>query len=298
MGAVIEVEGLTKRYGRQIGVEDLTFHVEAGEVFGYLGPNGAGKTTTIRTLMDLIRPTRGVATVLGLDSRRDSVAVKRRVGYLPGELALYDDLTGDHLLRAFANLRDGVRWDHVSALAQRLDADLHRRIRDLSTGNRRKIGLIQALMHRPELLLLDEPTAGLDPLVQHELYRILEEVRAEGATVFLSSHNLHEVERICDRVAIIREGRLVTIEDVGDLLARSFRELEIHFAGPVSPATFAGLPGVREVSSAGDVLRIHTEGRIDAVVKRAAQHTVVSITTREPSLEDVFLAYYGSDDAP
>jgi ABC-2 type transport system ATP-binding protein len=244
---VIVVEGLTKSYGKQRGVIDLEFAVSPGEVFGYLGPNGAGKTTTIRTLLDFIRPTSGGATIIGLDSRAGSVEIHRRTGYLPGELALYEKLTGAEYLAHFASLRGGVDSGFVGELAERLDVHLGSRIRSLSHGNRQKVGLIQAFMDRPELLVLDEPSSGLDPLVQREFHRLVAEVRGEGRTVFLSSHVMSEVERLCDRVGIIREGRLVTVEDVGDLKARAVRTLDIHFARPVPAEVFSGLPGVQDV---------------------------------------------------
>jgi ABC-2 type transport system ATP-binding protein len=295
MGDVIAVEHLTKSYGCQRGVIDLTFEVQPGEVFGYLGPNGAGKTTTIRTMLDLIRPTSGRATVLGLDSRADPVEIHRRTGYLPGEMALYDRLTGADYLRYLASLRGDVDDTEPVRLAERLDCDLSVPIRSLSHGNRQKVALVQAFMHRPELLILDEPTQGLDPLMQLEFYRLVEEVRADGRTVFLSSHVMPEVERLCDRVAIIREGRLVAVEDVGDLKAHAVRSLSIHFAHPVPPSAFEALPSVREVVAQGDVLHLTVAGPADAVVKEAARHDVVDLESHEPSLEDVFLTFYGRD---
>jgi ABC-2 type transport system ATP-binding protein len=289
---VIAVERLTKSYGRNRGVIDLTFSVSPGEVFGYLGPNGAGKTTTIRTLLDFIRPTSGRAFVFGLDSRRDGLEIHRRTGYLAGEMALYERLTGAEYLRHLGLLRGGVDPEVVRDLADRLDCDLSVRIRSLSHGNKQKVALIQAFMHRPELLVLDEPTQGLDPLIQQEFARMVEEVRREGRTVFLSSHVLPEVERLCDRVAIIREGLLVTIEDVGDLKARQVRMLTIHFAGPAPAGAFEGLPSVRAVRALGDALELTVAGPLDAVVKEAARFEVVDLESHEPSLEDVFLTYY------
>ena len=211
-------------------------------MFGFLGPNGAGKTTTIRVLLDLIRPTSGRALVLGRDSRRETLAIQARSGYLPGELSLYPNLTGRETLRYLANLRGGVDWDYVAALTERLDCDLERKVADLSTGNKRKVGLIQAFMHRPELLILDEPTSGLDPLVQHEFYHLLDEARDAGQTVFLSSHVLPEVQRVCDRVAFVREGELVAVEDVAELMGRAVREIEVVFAEPVAAVGVRGRP--------------------------------------------------------
>jgi ABC-2 type transport system ATP-binding protein len=292
-GAVISAREMTKSYGRSRGVIELTFDVEPGEVFGYLGPNGAGKTTTIRTMLDFISPTTGEIRIFGLDSRRDSVEIHRRIGYLPGELALYERMTAAEYLGYFAALRGGVDEPFVRELADRLALDPSVRIRSLSHGNRQKVGLIQAFMHRPELLVLDEPTQGLDPLVQQTFYEIVRQVRAEGRTVFLSSHVMPEVERLCDRAAIVREGRLVAIEDIGDLRTKSVRTIELHFAGPAPAGAFERLPGVQHASAAGDVLRLRVSGSVDPVIKTAARYEVVDLQSHEPSLEDVFLTFYG-----
>ena len=292
MSAVIQLEGLTKHYGSARGIVDLDLEVSEGEVFGFLGPNGAGKTTTIRLIMDLIRPSEGTARVFSLDARRDATLIQARTGYMPGELALYGGLTGIEMLKYAANLRGGVDWAFVDGLAERLDCDLSRPIGTLSTGNKHKVGLIHALMHRPELLILDEPTSGLDPIVQRELHRLLEEVRAEGRTVFLSSHILPEVESLCDRVGIIREGRLVTIQQVEALKESALSHLEFHFAAEVSADEFSSLPGVREVTAEGTVVRCTVSGSVDAVVKAAARHEVLDLVSHDPSLEQVFLAYY------
>ena len=292
----IETQGLTKYYGKVRGVEALTFQVEQGEVFGFLGPNGAGKTTTIRLALDSIRPTSGAIQVLGLDAHRDSREVHLRIGYLPGELALYDGLTGSEMLHYSANLRGGVDWSFVEELAGRLESDLSRRIRTLSTGNKHKIGLIHALMHRPELLVLDEPTSGLDPLMQQEFHQILTEVRAEGRTVFLSSHILPDVERICDRVAIIRQGELAMVERIEALKSRAVRHVELHFATPVPRETFTNLSGVRNVLVKDRVVSCTVTGTVDAVIKAAAQYEVVNVISHEPSLEELFLAYYSGDE--
>ena len=301
MTATILLETLTKSYGKDRGVADLDLEVEPGCVFGFLGPNGAGKTTTIRVLLDLIRPTSGRALVFGLDSRRESMAIRRRSGYLPGELGLYGRLTGDDTLRYFANLRGGVDPSSSRALCERLDFDTGKKVADLSTGNRRKLGLIQALMHRPELLILDEPTGGLDPLVQHEFYHLVEEAREAGQTVFLSSHNLPEVQRVCDRVAFVREGELVAVEDVAALMGRAVREVEVTFAAPVPVAAFEAVQGVTSATANGAgsgpagarTLRLTVSGSLDATVKLLARYEVVTMTSREPDLEDVFLTFYG-----
>jgi len=300
MGAeapVIQTDGLTKSYGKHRGIVDVSFTVERGEVFGFLGPNGAGKTTTIRTLMDFIRPTGGGAWIFGLDTRAESLEIRGRVGYLPGELSLYQHMRAQDLLRFLGNLRGGVDRAEVERLATRLGADLDRRVGELSSGNKQKVGLIQAFMHRPELLILDEPTAGLDPLVQHELHGMIGEAVADGRTVFLSSHILPEVEALCHRVGIIREGHLVTVEEIDALKARALRRLEIHFAAPVPPEAFANLPGVQDVSTQDSVVRCTVVGALDAVVKAAARYEVVNVVSHEPSLEEIFLGYYGEADA-
>jgi ABC-2 type transport system ATP-binding protein len=296
-GAVVSSRELTKSYGRTRGVIELTFDVEAGEVFGFLGPNGAGKTTTIRTMLDFIAPTSGRIDVFGLDSRAQSVEIHRRVGYLPGELALYEKLTAAEMLGHLAALRGGVDEAYVGDLVERLDLDTSVHIRSLSHGNRQKVGLVQAFMHRPELLVLDEPTQGLDPLVQQTFYEMVADVRAEGRSVFLSSHVMPEVERLCDRVAIIREGRLAAVEDIGDLKMRSVRMIELHFAEAASVDAFANLPGVEIGSSTRDSIHLRVKGSVDPVIKTAARYEVIDMVSHEPSLEDAFLEFYGREDS-
>jgi ABC-2 type transport system ATP-binding protein len=290
--AAIRTEGLTKLYGRTVGIQDLTLEVHAGEVFGFLGPNGAGKTTTIRLLLDFLRPTRGRAEVLGLDARRASVQIRRQLGYLPGDLELYERLSGRELLAYFGDLRGGVDGALVARLADRLDLDLDRRIGALSKGNRQKVGLVQAFMHRSRLLVLDEPTSGLDPLVQHEFHRIVREATEEGAAVFLSSHVLVEVERTVDRVGIVRAGELVVVEVVEALKRRALRELEVHFAVPPPAGMFERLDGVRELARDDSAVRFAVQGSLDRLVKAIAEHVVVNVISREPDLEEIFLGYY------
>jgi ABC-2 type transport system ATP-binding protein len=291
--AILNTSHLTKFYGKQCGIEDINLEVRRGEVFGYLGPNGAGKTTTIRTLLDFIRPTRGTATIFGLDSRLGSVETRRRIGYLPGELSMYGNLTGDELLHYVASLRGGTNLAYATDLAKRMDCDLTRRLKALSHGNRQKIGLIQAFMHKPQLIILDEPTIGLDPLMQQEFYRLISEARNDGRTVFLSSHILPEVERVCDRVGIIREGRLAAVETVEALKSRALRRLEIHFARAVPPEVFLSIPGVRDVVVRDSILSCIVVGSLDMLIKTAARFEVINIVSHEPSLEEVFLTYYG-----
>ena len=288
----LTLRGLTKSYGARRGIAGIDLDVRRGEAFGFLGPNGAGKTTTIRILLDLIRPTAGSAEVLGLDTRTRGIEVRRRTGYLPGDLNLPAQPTGRDYLGHLASLRGGVVAGSVEALAERLGCDLDTRIRTLSHGNRQKIGLVQALMHRPEVLILDEPTQGLDPLVQHEFQRIVREVTAAGSTVFLSSHVLPEVQALCDRVGMVREGRLVAVEDIGVLAARALRTVEFHFAQRAPLAAFTHLPGVRHVEAHGDVVHCQVVGPLDAVVKAAARFEVLDVISHEAGLDEVFMQLY------
>ena len=299
--SIIEVEGLTKSYGGKRGIIDVSFQVGEGEVFGFLGPNGAGKTTTIRVLMALLRADSGTARIAGLDSWDRSLEVKRLLGYVPGEPSLDPNLTGGQLLEYFANLRGGVDQAYLETLIERLDLDTSRKFRQYSTGNKRKVVLIQAFMHRPRVLILDEPTSGLDPLNQQEFDGMVKEAREEGHTVFLSSHVLSEVEKTCTRVGIIREGHLVRIGDVAELKDIKRYEITISFAHPIPVDAFTKLDGVTDVETLrdGSAVRLAMQGAADAVIKAAAQYPVVSLTSYEPSLEDVFLRYYERDgEAP
>jgi ABC-2 type transport system ATP-binding protein len=296
MKAAIETNKLTKWYGRSRGIIDVDLTVEAGQIFGFLGPNGAGKSTTIRLLLDLIRPTSGSARVLGLDIHRDRLAIDRRVSYVPGELSLYGDLTGNQLLTYLGNLQGSVDAAFRDALIQRLELDPSKRIKSLSRGNKQKVGLVAAFMIRPELLIFDEPTAGLDPFIQLEFEHLCEDARAEDRTVFISSHQLPEVEHLCDRVGIIREGRLLAVELIADLKDRALRHLEIDFGSDVPTDGFANLPGVRDLTVDGGVLRCTVMGSLDSLVKTAARYEVKNLRTIETSLEEIFLAYYGAGD--
>jgi len=294
--AVIRTERLTKYYGKARGIIEVDLEVRAGEIFGFLGPNGAGKSTTIRLLLDLIRPTSGRAEVLGLDAHRDRLAIDRRVAYLPGELALYGDLTGAQTLEYLGNLRGRPDRAYRAQLVSRLELDPSRRVRSMSRGNRQKVGLVAAFQDRPELLVLDEPTSGLDPFVQLEFEHLADEVRREGRTVFVSSHILPEVEHLCDRVAIIREGRLLTVESIATLKERALQRLEIDFARAVPAEPFANLPGVRDVTVRDGTLRCTVLGSVDALVKQAARFEVQRVRSVETSLEEIFLAYYGAGE--
>jgi ABC-2 type transport system ATP-binding protein len=294
---VIETEALVKTYRRARGLAGLDLAVHRGEVYGYLGPNGSGKTTTIRLLLDLIRPDGGSVRVLGLDPRRDGPALRRRIGYLPGDFVVDGRQTGRELLTWLGNLRGGVPAGRIGDLARRLGLDLDTRIRGLSRGNRQKVGLVQAFMHDPELLVLDEPTSGLDPLLQQEFVAMVREARGRGRTVFMSSHVMSEVQQTADRVGIIREGRLVAVERVEDLRERAVRRVEIQFDGPVDPDVFAALPGVSDVRLAGDTLRCRLDGRADPLVKAASRYPVVSLLCEEPDLEELFFGFYGRREA-
>jgi ABC-type multidrug transport system ATPase subunit len=293
MTALIETERLTKSYGANRGIVDLDLEVDEGEVFGFLGPNGAGKTTTIRTLLDHLRPTSGRARIFGIETTADPVAIHRRTGYLPGEFTLYDRLTGGQTIEYFGNLRGGVDPAYRASLIERLDLDPSRRFKEYSKGNKQKLGLVVAFQHRPELLILDEPTSGLDPLVQQAFYGLVREAQAEGRTVFLSSHVLSEVERTCDRVAIVRDGRLVRTGRVDTLRDLAHHQVELRFPDGVPTAEFAALPGVSDVVVEDHILRLRVAGPITPVLQAAARHELVDFLAREPSLEETFLAEYG-----
>ena len=295
MTAAIVTERLTKSYGKNRGVVDLDLEIAAGDVFGFLGPNGAGKTTTIRVLLDLIRPTAGRATVLGLDSRRDSLAVRRRVGFLPGELSLYGHLTGEETLRYFANLRGGVDWPYVHSLVERLDFDLTKKVSRPLDRQQAQAGAHPSL---------HAPARAAHPRRADRRPRPAGAARVpplhpggprQGQTVFLSSHVLPEVQRVCDRVGFIREGELVAVEDVSSLTGRAVRELDVVFAQPVSPDVFAHVPGVTAVSGNGSGLHLTVTGPLDATVKKLAEFEVVTMTSREPDLEDVFFHFYSEE---
>ena len=264
-------------------------------MFGFLGPNGAGKTTTIRMLLDLQHPSAGSARVLGLDSRRDTVAIHERCGYLPGELELYPRMTGSQLLDWFAHARGGVEAHFRDELVQRFDVTLDRRIHELSKGNRQKLGIVLAFMHRPELLVLDEPTSGLDPLMQDEFHRLLRETTAEGRTVFLSSHELDEVQRVADRVAIIRQGRLVVSDTVKRLRAQAPQTMELRFRTPIAPAVFESLDGVQNVIVEHDRVTLHTAGELAPLLRVIADHDPVDVVARHTDLDELFLTYYRED---
>jgi ABC-2 type transport system ATP-binding protein len=290
---VVETEGLTKVYGSSRGIEDVTVSIEKAEVFGFLGPNGAGKTTAIRTLLDLLHPTSGRARIFGLDSRRDSVAIRARLGNLPGDFGYGKQATGREALRLLARLRGIDGLGRAEALAERFRADLDRPLGELSRGNRQKIGLILATFHSPELLILDEPTSGLDPLMQEEFLALVGEERERGCTVLISSHELDEVERVCDRVGIVREGRLIAVERIHELLGKASRSFALELADPADlAAELRALAGVSDLRSADDRVSFRFAGDLDAALKAIARHHVVDMELTHPTLEEVFLTFY------
>ena len=296
MTAAIECRGLSKDYGGGRGLFDLDLDVQEGEVLGYLGPNGAGKSTTIRLLMGLIHATRGSAAIFGLDAMRQSVEVKRLVGYVPGELPQFGGLRGADIAGHFGALRGGVDEARVKEIAERLDLDLRLKFREYSSGNKRKLAILLAFMHRPRLLILDEPSSGLDPLNQQELFKLVQEARADGATVFLSSHVLSEVEHVCQRVGIIRRGRLVKVARLEELHEMHVRRVELELGGEAEPGLISGLPGVEDVKADGHRLSFRIKGSFEPVLDALAGRRVLALTSHEPSLEEVFLTYY--EDQP
>ena len=272
---------------------DLDLEVMGGEVFGFLGPNGAGKTTAIRCLMDEIRPTSGSATILGMDVHTDSVKIRHHIGYLPSDLAMYENLTGWDMFRYFANLRGGVDMDYVKQLVERLGAQPDKKVGNLSTGNLQKIGLVQAFMNKPAVVIMDEPSTGLDPLVQREFQTMLREMAAAGHTVFLSSHTLAEVQRVADRVAIIRGGVLQAVEPLEDLRAKAVRRVELAFEESVDQAFFEAIPGVRDVTVTAQRVDFAFEGSVTELLQQVgARYEITDIATREADLEEIFLTYY------
>ena len=294
---VIRIEGLVKDYGDVRALDHLALEVRRGEIFGFLGPNGAGKSTTIRVLLDLLRPTSGHVEVLGVTPQSGGPPLRARVGYLPGELAMTGRVDAGTLLRQLARLRGGRGADRIPELAERLGLDLQRPIRGLSKGNKQKVGVVQAFMHDPELLVLDEPTSGLDPLLQHEFQSLVHEARARGATVFMSSHVLSEIEEVAGRVAIIRAGRLVDVDDVRTLRQRAGQQVELRFRDPVDLDEFEGLPGVRgariDTDATGtNVLTCELHGEPAPLLAVAARHHVVRWIAEDRDLEDLFLDFY------
>jgi ABC-2 type transport system ATP-binding protein len=292
-GPAIRVTGLVKHFGPVEAVRGIDLDVRRGEVFGFVGPNGAGKSTTIRCLLDLIRPTSGSIEVLGLDPRRDGVTARHRIGYVPGELRLPERLTSRQLVVSIGRLRGGLDPRRVDSIAQRLQIKLDRPTRDLSSGNRRKVALLLAFAARPDLLILDEPTSGLDPLMQHEFLGMVVEARDAGATVFLSSHVLSEVQRAADRVAVLRAGRIVTQGTVDELRGQARQRIEVWFTEGVDRSELLAIPGLANPVVEGRRLAATLSGPIDPILAVLSRHAVSSLVVQEPDLEDAFLDLYG-----
>jgi ABC-2 type transport system ATP-binding protein len=290
--AAIATRGLTKDYGHGRGILDLDLTVEEGEVFGYLGPNGAGKTTTIRLLMGMIHPTRGSGAIFGLDTHAQAVEVKRLVGYVPGEIPQFGGWRGDQIVAYIAGLRGGVADADVEAVARRLSLDLSRKYRELSHGNKQKLALVLAFMHRPKLLILDEPTSGLDPLHQQAFYELIRDARKGGATVFISSHVLSEVEHVCDRVGIVREARLVTVGPIEALAGIRTHRIEIEFADDPPAERLRSVAGLEELAISDHRATGMLRGSFEPLMGAISGQRVVSMTSREPTLEEIFLTYY------
>jgi ABC-2 type transport system ATP-binding protein len=292
----VVLEGLTKRFHHTTALDAVTLAIQPGEVFGYLGPNGAGKTTTIRMLVGMLRPTSGTARVYGLDAWRQAVDVHRLVGYVPGEPALYPRLTGLEHIEYLGHLRRRIDTSRARAVAERLGLDLSRRTRTLSRGNRQKLAIVLALMSGPRLLILDEPTSGLDPLVQRQFHALLREHTEGGGSVLLSSHILSEVQRVADRIGVVREGRLVAVERLADLGEKSLHHVRASFAEGVRPEDFDGIPGVRDVAVRDSTMTCSaTQSALDALLKSVSGHAVVDFECAEAELDEMFLAYYSGD---
>ncbi len=296
---VIETRSLTKYYGKARGIIEVSLDVRKGEVFGFLGPNGAGKSTTIRTILDYIRPTSGSALVNGMDPHNEGANVRRSVGYLPSDFGTYSSLTAREYLYTLLSMMDFKGKDRVEELSKRFQLDLGRRIKDFSRGNRQKIGLVSAFMHSPDLIILDEPTTGLDPLMQQEFYKLVHEEKAAGRTIFLSSHILVEVEAICDRVAIIKEGRLILTERMSVFKSRTGKKMKVRFPHKINVGPFSSIEGVSKVEVDPEdekILLITISTGIDDVIKLLAGYTVLDMDYEEVSLEGLFLHFYEADD--
>ena len=287
---VIETRQLTKYYGKARGVIDLSLQVEEGEIFGFIGPNGAGKSTTIRLLLGLIFPTRGQARIFGRDAIKEGPEIRRHIGYLPSEVFYYEGMKVIDLLRYSASFYPGDHSQRLRELAEMMELDLNRRIEDLSYGNKKKVGIVQGLLHRPRLLLLDEPTLGLDPLMQRKFFDLIREENARGVTVFFSSHILGEVQRLCNRVGIIKEGRIIEVSDIRTLQQNNYKR--IYVAANAIPARYFDLPGVTNLEEVNGGVRFLFKGDIDAIVARVSALHLIDVTIEEPTLEEIFMHYY------
>jgi len=289
---IIQTKNLTKYYGKTLGCKNLNLSIKEGEVFGFLGPNGAGKTTTIRLLLDLIRPTKGSAKIFNKDVRKDSIKIKENIGNLPGDASMYGKMRGIDFLNYLERFHKNNRSNYKLELANKLDLDLKRKIKNHSKGNRQKLGVIQALMSKPKLIIFDEPTTSLDPLIQQKFYKIILDLKKKGHTIFFSSHILSEVEKICDRVGIIREGEIVAIKSIPELRKEKIHYLRVLLKEKVSPEEFEKLKGVIKVEEENKHLVITYKGNINALIKKLAKYTISDLGFKETNLESIFLDYY------
>jgi len=288
---VIEINNLTKSYGKSRGITDVSFTVEEGEIFGFIGPNGAGKSTTIRTLLSLIYPTSGSAKIFGKDCVQFAPEIKKQIGYLPSEVFYYDNMKVLDLLKYSASFYKKDCSQRIKELAEIMDLDLTKKIDDLSLGNKKKVGIVQGLLHEPKLIILDEPTSGLDPLMQQKFFDLLEEENKKGATIFFSSHILSEVQRLCNRVAIIKEGKIVTVEKIKTLKENNYKKFKIETIDQVETSIFQ-LPGVTKLEGNGTIISFLFKGNINGVLKRISEINIANLWIEEPDLEEIFLHYY------
>lgn len=288
---VIEIKNLTKTYGKARGITDISFNVEEGEIFGFIGPNGAGKSTTIRTLLSLIYPTGGSATIFGKDCIKFAPEIKREIGYLPSEVFYYDNMKVKDLLKYSASFYKKDCSKRIKELAEIMDLDLNKKIDDLSLGNKKKVGIVQGLLHEPKLIILDEPTSGLDPLMQQKFFELLEEENKKGATILFSSHILSEVQRLCNRVAIIKEGKLVTVEKISTLKENNYKKFKVETKVPFD-RDFFNINGVINLATKGNVTSFLFRGDINAVLRKVAEIEITNLWIEEPDLEEIFLHYY------
>ncbi|MFD1780915.1 ATP-binding cassette domain-containing protein [Fredinandcohnia salidurans] len=288
---VIEIQNLTKMYGKSRGIEDISFHVEEGEIFGFIGPNGAGKSTTIRTMLSLIYPTSGSAKIFGKDTVQFSSEVKKEIGYLPSEVFYYDNMKVKDLLKYSASFYKKDCSKRIKELAEMMELDLNRKIDDLSLGNKKKVGIVQGLLHEPKLVILDEPTSGLDPLMQQRFFDLLEEENKKGVTILFSSHILSEVQRLCDRVAIIKEGKIVTVEKISTLKDNNFKRFEVESLAPIEKNYFS-IPGVNDLEVTDKKISFLFKGNINTVMEKIAGIEITNLSVTEPDLEEIFMHYY------
>lgn len=288
---VIEIQNLTKMYGKSRGIEDISFHVEEGEIFGFIGPNGAGKSTTIRTMLSLIYPTSGSAKIFGKDTVQFSSEVKKEIGYLPSEVFYYDNMKVKDLLKYSASFYKKDCSKRIKELAEIMELDLNRKIDDLSLGNKKKVGIVQGLLHEPKLVILDEPTSGLDPLMQQRFFDLLEEENKKGVTILFSSHILSEVQRLCDRVAIIKEGKIVTVEKISTLKDNNFKRFVVEPLAPIEKSYFS-IPGVNDLELTDKKISFLFKGNINTVMEKIAGIEITNLSVTEPDLEEIFMHYY------